>query len=301
LTDEDAFEEYLTFFQKSYDAVEKQMRLDIFKEAGKKIAELNKNSQFATFGYTKFADWDDWEFQQLLGFRATEEDPLPEVNVINDYSKRSVFQGQAIDWVAKGMTTPIKNQGQCGSCWAFSATETIESANLIAGRQVPHGSEQEIVDCDTNDSGCDGGDPREAIRWVQSQGGQETNNCYPYTAQDGNCMQSSCQPSSALQVSSVVPIPGDESSMYQSLQSYPLSICCDASQWQYYNGGVLTADQCGTSIDHAIQLTGFSPNQGGYWIVRNSWGADWGEQGFIYLSYGQNTCGITSRVTGATA
>jgi C1A family cysteine protease len=205
----------------------------------------------------------------------------------------------AIDWVAKGKTTAIKNQEQCGSCWAFSATEEVESANLMAGRQVPNGSPQEIVDCDSNDSGCNGGDPQEALQWVVDQGGLDTNNCYPYTAQTGNCQSSQCTPNPALKISTVTPIASDEGSIYQALMSMPLSICCDASQWQYYTGGVLTADQCGLSIDHAIQLTGYSPNQGGYWIVRNSWGADWGENGFIYLQYGQNTCGITSEVTGA--
>jgi len=193
----------------------------------------------------------------------------------------------------------VKNQEQCGSCWAFSATETVESANLIAGKSVMPLGPQEIVDCDTNDDGCSGGDPREAMRWVQQQGGQDTEACYPYTAQNGNCMSSSCTP--ALNINAVNPVSGSESAIYQALGSMPLSICCDAEPWQYYTGGVLTAAQCGTSIDHAIQLTGYSPNQGGYWIVRNSWGADWGENGFIWLQYGQNTCGITSRVTGATA
>jgi len=90
--------------------------------------------------------------------------------------------------------------------------------------------------------------------------------------------------------------------MYNTLSTVmPLSICCDAQPWQDYSGGILTANQCTTNIDHAIQLTGYSPSQGGYWIVRNSWGADWGEQGFIYLQYGQDTCGITSYVAYATA
>jgi hypothetical protein len=277
LTVEAAFKEFNTFWNKTHaNPIEKQMRFEMFKQAGEKIAALNAASKTATFGYTKFADYTPTEYKQMLGFRPKE--PLPARGTIE---KRAGIPSGNIDWVAKGMTTPIKNQGQCGSCWAFSATETVESANLLAGRQVPHGSEQEIVDCDANDDGCNGGDPREAIRWVQQQNGLDTESCYPYTAQDGNCQSSSCTANPNLRVSSVVPVAGVESQIYAALVKSPLSICCDAEPWQYYNGGILTADQCGDSIDHAIQLTGYSSSQGGYWIVRNSWGADWGENGFI--------------------
>jgi len=288
-----AFEEYLQFWNKTYAASERHHRFRHFVHATHKITELNQASKTATFGYSKFADWSVEEFKSLLGFK-TDED----LNVVSTLVKVPA-PGGAIDWVAKGMTTAVKNQEQCGSCWAFSATETVESANLIAGRSVMNLGPQEIVDCDTNDDGCGGGDPREALGWVQQQGGQDTEACYPYTAQNGNCMSSSCTP--ALTITGINPVAGDESSIYQALQSAPLSICCDAEPWQYYTGGILSAAQCGDSIDHAIQLTGYSPNQGGYWIVRNSWGADWGENGFIWLQYGQNTCGITSEVTGATA
>jgi len=214
--------------------------------------------------------------------------------------KRNIEQpGTAIDWVAAGKTTPIKNQEQCGSCWAFSATETIESAILIASGSVQEGAPQEIVDCDTNDQGCNGGDPAEAMQWVISQGGQDTESCYPYTGQDGTCASSSCTPTN--KISSVGSVSQSESAIYSALQGMPPSICCDASAWQNYNGGILTADQCGDNVDHAIQLTGYQPSQGGYWVVRNSWGADWGESGFIWLQYGQNTCDITSEVTTAQA
>eukprot|EP01127_Copromyxa_protea_P019474 TRINITY_DN6335_c0_g1_i1.p1 TRINITY_DN6335_c0_g1~~TRINITY_DN6335_c0_g1_i1.p1 ORF type:complete len:206 (+),score=49.50 TRINITY_DN6335_c0_g1_i1:402-1019(+) len=186
-------------------------------------------------------------------------------------------------------------------CWkAFSATETVESANLVAGKPLTIGSPQMIVDCDTNDGGCNGGDPREALSWVQSNG-LDTESCYPYTGVDGTCASGKCSPSPYLTVSAVNPVAEDEASIYEALKDGPLSIACDAEAWQFYDSGVLASSQCGLNIDHAIQLTGYSPNQGGYWIVRNSWGPDWGEKGFIYLQYGNNTCGITTEVTGATA
>jgi len=294
-----AFDEYNAFWNKTHaNTEERQSRFRNFVLAGKKIAELNAASTSATFGYTKFADMSPKEFSDnMLGFRSSK--PLGAFPVRT--AEILTAPSQAIDWVAKGMTTPIKNQKQCGSCWAFSTTETVESANLLAGRPMTIGAPQEIVDCDTADQGCNGGDPREALGWVQQQGGLELESCYPYIAEDETCMQSKCTASPNLQVSSVIPVAEDENSIYQQLGSMPLSICCDAQPWQYYSGGVLTASQCDLSIDHAIQLTGYSPSQGGYWIVRNSWGADWGESGFIYLQYGQNTCGITSEVTGAKA
>jgi len=252
----------------------------------------------ATFGFTKFSDWSEREQKSLNGFVPRDKTILGKRTV----GKRAVEQNPTtpIDWAAKGMTTAIKDQGQCGSCWAFSTTETVESAILMAGKSVSKLSPQEVVDCDSSDQGCGGGDPQEALGWVKDQGGLDTDQCYPYTAQDGTCASSKCQ--AAGNVVEVIPISGSEQDMYDALGKYgPLSICADASSWSNYNGGVLTASQCGSDVDHAIQLTGYSPSQGGYWIVRNSWGADWGEKGFIYLQYGANTCDCTSETTAATA
>jgi len=304
ITNAQAFEEYNQFWNKSHcSGAEKQARFLNFQMNARKIQQANLKSKLigssATFGFTKFSDMSVREFQtKMLGFKPSATSHFQVKNAVEKREALQVPSG-AIDWVAKGMTTAVKDQGQCGSCWAFSTTETVESANLIAGRSAPSGSPQEIVDCDTSDSGCNGGDPAEALQWVVNQGGQETDACYPYTAQDGTCAQANCQPDPNLKISTVNPISGSETAIYQVLGQSPLSICCDAEPWQNYNGGVLTADQCGSSVDHAIQLTGYSPDQGGYWIVRNSWGASWGESGFIYLQFGQDTCAITSEVTGA--
>jgi len=294
------FEEYNQYWNKTHASEEeKQQRFANFLVSAAKIEALNAASPNARFGFTKFADMSRQEFKQkMTGF--VPHKPIDRSYVLN--AKREtmdVSQASPINWVAAGKTTPVKNQEQCGSCWAFSATETVESANLIAGRGVPALAPQEIVDCDGGEAGCNGGDPRQALQWIMSQGGQDTEACYPYTAQDGACQESRCQP--ALDVSQVWPVAQSEPSIYQALTRAPLSICCDAEPWQYYTGGILMASQCGDSIDHAIQLVGFSPSSGGYWIVRNSWGADWGENGYIFLQYGQDTCGITYEVTGATA
>jgi C1A family cysteine protease len=296
------FDEYTRFWNKTYSPVERAARLENFKMNAAKIAKMNAQTKArgfgATFGFTKFSDWSEREQKKLNGFVPRDPTILGKRAV----GKRSVEQNPSapIDWVAKGKTTPVKDQQQCGSCWAFSTTETVESAILMAGKSVPKLSPQEVVDCDSSDQGCGGGDPQEALGWVKDQGGLDTDSCYPYTAQDGTCSSSKCSP--AGNIGAVIPVSGSEDEMYKALGQYgPLSICADASSWSNYNGGVLTADQCGSDVDHAIQLTGYSPDQGGYWIVRNSWGADWGEQGFIYLQYGQNTCDVTSETTAATA
>jgi len=294
IPDDVAFEQFNNFWNRTQDTgAERQSRFANFIAAGPKIAAANKNSPSATFGYSQFADYSTEQFKVLLGFRSKEPVKAePEISQL-------AAPGGAINWVAAGKTTPIKNQAQCGSCWAFSATEEAESANLIAGRGVGGGgSPQEIVDCDHADAGCNGGNPREALGWIVSNG-LDSEGCYPYRGVDEGCASSRCTP--AIRISQVVPIAGSEPSIYQALQSMPLSICCDAEPWQYYTGGIMQASQCGYTIDHAIQLVGYSPNSGGYWIVRNSWGPAWGEQGYIYLAYGQNTCGITSLVTGARA
>jgi len=159
---------------------------------------------------------------------------------------------------------------------------------------------QEIVDCDVSGDGCNGGWPSQAMEFIIQKGGQDTESTYPYTGRDGTCASS--RATIGAKINSVHAVPSNEQTMYNTLKGkMPLSICADAQPWQDYSGGILTANQCTTNIDHAIQLTGYSPNQGGYWIVRNSWGRNWGENGFIYLQYGRDTCGITSYVAYADA
>jgi cathepsin F len=294
------FDEYTRFWNKTYSFVERAARFENFKMNAAKIAKMNAETKArgygATFGFGKFADWSEREQKSLNGVLKNKEVTITEKRA----HKVGANPTTPIDWVAKGKTTKVKDQQQCGSCWAFSATETVESALLMAGKTVQPLAPQEIVDCDSNDQGCGGGYPQEAIGWIKQQGGQDTEACYPYTATDGTCASSQCTP--FTNIKQVIPIGTSEAETYTGLAKYgPLSICADASSWSNYEGGILTADQCGSDVDHAIQLTGYSPNQGGYWIVRNSWGTDWGQQGFIWLQYGQNTCDMTYQTTAATA
>jgi len=291
-----SFEAYAKFFEKTYTT--KHAKIHAYKNyilSFKRISEKNKAQNITVYGLTKFADMSPKEFKQRILMKPLDENYVRKVQGPNVQNPSN-----PIDWVAKGATTPVKNQAMCGSCWCFSATETVESANLIA-KKISRNTwlaPQEIVDCDTEGSGCNGGWPNQAMNWIISQGGQDTESSYPYTGQDGTCASSSGTIGATIKT--VVPVSQSESAMYSALHKMPLSICADAEPWQDYSGGILTAAECGSSIDHAIQLTGYNPTQGGYWIVRNSWGANWGISGFIWLQYGQDTCGITSYTNYAT-
>jgi len=296
------FQRWIRHYGKIYASQDEyQNRFTIFQENMKKAAELNAQNTTARFGATKFADLTHEEFAVRLGMKGyvpkvtnRAVTPAPQTKAPANFDWRN-NNGQSY-------ITAVKDQGQCGSCWAFATTESIESAWIlskgISASQMPPLAPQQIVDCDTTDQGCNGGDPPTAYQYVISAGGIETNQDYPYTAQDGNCnFDSSSVYATISNFQYAIPQGGDENTMANVLATTaPLAIIVDASSWQYYTGGVLSS--CGTSLDHAVMAVGYSQTAATpYWIVRNSWGSDWGENGFIRLQFGQNTCGITSEVT----
>jgi len=220
--------------------------------------------------------------------------------------KTSTAFPKVVDFRTTGMVTPVKNQAQCGSCWAFSATETIESAWLMKYKPTHKPplqplSPQQIVDCDTYDGGCDGGNPDTAYQYVISAGGIEPVKVYPYTGQDGTCAFNKSDV--FTNVASWASACGweDEATLMQNTYTYgPLSICVDAANWQDYTGGVMTAWQCAwvNELDHCVQAVGWNLDAATpFWLVRNSWTTQWGEAGYIRLQYGHNTCGLTNQAT----
>eukprot|EP01027_Heterolobosea_sp_BB2_P025350 GEZU01038903.1.p1 GENE.GEZU01038903.1~~GEZU01038903.1.p1 ORF type:complete len:354 (+),score=142.75 GEZU01038903.1:47-1108(+) len=277
-------------------------RFKIFKSNLKIIEQLRSAEPEARFGITKFADLSPAEFKSMyLNYKrpnvaVPEEkflrlDHLDLANVPTDF-----------DWREKGAVTSVKNQGQCGSCWAFSVTENIESMWILAGKGTNESvklAPQQIVDCDTVDDGCNGGDPPTAYEYVMKAGGLESEQDYPYTAEDGQCAFDKSKVVASISDWKMVAQNGtNEKIMPAALVSIgPLSICVDAASWQFYFGGIRRS-MCGTELDHCVQLVGY--NQSGstpYWIIRNSWGADWGEDGYIYVEMGKNLCGVAEEVT----
>jgi C1A family cysteine protease len=217
-----------------------------------------------------------------------------------------------LDWSEKGATTPVKDQGDCGSCWAFSATEGIESGVFMATGQLPVLSTQQIISCDKTDGGCDGGDLPTAFAYVEKAGGIDSASDYPDKShQSGH--QGSCtwDKQKVAQVSNwKYAIPScdsgacknqDEDGLKAALNTYgPLSVCVNAESWDDYSSGVYTKKCSGAAgnLDHCVQLVGYDTTASTpYWKVRNSWAADWGEKGFIRLPMGKNACGIADEAT----
>jgi C1A family cysteine protease len=285
---------------KVYSLEELPIRLAIFIENLNVIQTLNQAGG-AVFALTKFADLSPEEFALLLGYKPDDEEsdsqetlqaPPPDQTVPDTY-----------DWNALEKITAVKNQGQCGSCWAFAATSNIESVwmiskNLTASNFSPL-APQQIVDCSTRDGGCNGGNPASAFKYVISAGGLVTEASNPYQAEDQNCAFNPDDVEASITNYKYATKSNNEEEMKTATATVaPLVICVDASNWQFYTSGIMKASQCGTSVNHCVQITGYDTSSSTpYWTVRNSWGTDWGEQGFIRLEYGQNTCGLSKTAT----
>jgi len=300
-----------------------QYRFNVFKSNMARAAELNRLNPEAKFGVTRFADLHPVEFkrhfrnfQPLVGDKAVHRKEL---------KVRRSMQGvsalpDAWDWrhptdgrpVA---VTPVKDQGQCGSCWAFSATEQVESDYIMAGGKPTELSPQQTVDCDKYDGGCNGGDTITAYKYMQ-QAGVQCEQSYPYfsgrTGRGGECKYNATAVIAKISGFTYA-TPGcddsctnqDEETLRQNLYQHgPVSICVDASPWQWYQSGILTPSTgCASGyydLNHCVQLVGYGVDKDSgakYWSARNSWSTSWGEAGYIRLSYGQNTCGVADEAT----
>jgi cathepsin L len=205
------------------------------------------------------------------------------------------------DWRTKGAVTHVKNQGQCGSCWSFSATGSTEGAYFLAGHTLTSLSEQNLVDCSTaqGNEGCDGGLMDQAFQYVISNRGIDTEASYPYTATGPNQCEFNRNNVGAT-LSSFHDIPsGSESSLLTAVAKTPVSVAIDASHssFQFYSGGVYNEPACSsTQLDHGVLAIGWGTDGGSdYWLVKNSWGTGWGKAGYIEMSRNRNNqCGIAT-------
>jgi C1A family cysteine protease len=189
-----------------------------------------------------------------------------------------------VNWVTAGKVSPVKNQGPCGSGWAFSAAGAVESEHAIFGTGLDSVSEQQLVDCSSaqGNQGCNGGSPPDAFNYIIANGITSTA-AYPYTATQAPCKVNG----GSVKITSWTPVAGTVSALQAAVAQQPVSAVVDASNFQFYTTGIFS--NCGTHPNQPVLVVGYVANA--YWLVKNSWGTSWGEDGYIKLKWG-NTCGI---------
>jgi len=253
----------------------------------------------------KFADLSTAEYKKLMGLRPRPASVRPKATWPG--LKKGLSAPTSVDWRTAGNVNPVKDQGQCGSCWAFSAVGAMEVSISIASGLAPVSlAEQELVSCDTKrDDGCDGGDMDTALDWVLDNGGLAPTADYPYTAYDDACDTAQLS-NIAGSISRYDYIPSrEETSMISAASTSALSvgINADSRNFMLYDGGIFDDDNdtCDPDDrDHGTVIVGYEagvedPLTDGYWIMRNSWGADWGEDGYMNVAMGigkKGCCGI---------
>jgi C1A family cysteine protease len=209
----------------------------------------------------------------------------------------SIISPSELDWVSKGAVTPVKDQQQCGSCWAFSTTGSVESAYFLSTGKLISLSEQQLVDCSGSygNEGCNGGEMSDAMSYIKDKGICLEKD-YSYTASDGKCKKCKSQ----TKIDSFVSVPeNNENALLQAVTLQPVSVAieADTSIFQFYSSGVMDSESCGTQLDHGVLVVGYGTKDGkDYWKVKNSWGTSWGDNGYILIgrnsSAKEGICGI---------
>merc|ERR1711939_644628 len=289
---------FKTDFKKAYDTVEEHAaRFSTFKDNVDFITSHNARSEEHgyTVGINQFADMSSAEFKKtMLTYRADLKKPNP-IKVFD-----TTNLADSVDWVAKGAVTPVKNQGQCGSCWAFSTTGATEGAYQIATGKLLSFSEQELVDCagSYGNQGCNGGLMDNGFKYLESKG-DALESKYPYTGKSGSCSSSkSSNPALAAgKVTSFNDVTSDSvPQMEAAVSKGPVSVAIEADQsgFQFYKSGVFSG-ACGPNLDHGVLVVGYGTDSGkDYWKIKNSWGPTWGDQGYIRVIKGGSSgeCGL---------
>jgi len=291
---QDMFTSFMKQYSKAYSHEQFSSRYNQFKNNVETIRLHNTlaNSSF-TMGLNEFADLSFDEFKaKYFGYEHVEHEYSRARNAHREVGAAPT----SIDWRTSNAVTPIKDQGQCGSCWAFSATGSIEGAWVLQGKHsLVSLSEQQLVDCSSSygNAGCNGGLMDYAFEYVIANKGICAETAYPYKGVDGTC-QKTCD--KVVTISGYQDIPsGNEASLLNAVGTVgPVSVAIEADQigFQFYSSGVFSGT-CGTNLDHGVLAVGYgTTGTQDYWIVKNSWGTSWGETGYIRMIRNKNQCGI---------
>ena len=285
---EEAFRSFIEEYRVGYgNSNEYAYRLGVFEENLKRYEELNILNPEAFFGITQFSDRTPQEMDAYMGYRPSEQIEYTDV-----YTYDPSQVSGAYDWASK--MTGVKNQGSCGSCWAFSTIGSLEGRYHLTNKKkdrvdVPF-SEQQLVDCDKTDSGCNGGLMRNALTYLSKNGFMKQDD-YPYTGRQGTCRFDAGKKVDINKGQTVIKSQ-DVNGLISAGEDGPVAVAVDASVWSGYRGGILSS--CSTRLNHGVTLVGVTAD--GVWKIRNSWGPSWGEAGHIRLAKG-NTCGVANDAT----
>jgi cathepsin L len=288
---------------KQYSAEEESQKMTQYLEATKTIEEHNArfHAGLESFemGHNAHSDLTLQELAATkMGIQMPANFEAVAANATFHITPSNYKAPASSDWRAQGGIWPVKDQGQCGSCYAFSAMGALENAHWRKYRTLPNLSEQHCVDCSRR-AGCDGGWMHEVFAWVQSNRGVSNQANYPYKGVVGTCRSAPA----ATNVATYNMV-SNENALMSAISVGAVSIAYNANtqQHSYYQRGVLDIPNCGTTPTHAVLLVGYG-NEGGkdYWLLKNSWGTSWGEQGYFKLRRGQNQCGVASYASYPTA
>ena len=309
----DFWKSFLSFqsrFKKIYPSeTELQKRFQIFKENVITIFQHNlEKKENYTMGINQFTDLTSQEFEKNVihsGFIGATSSSLRGKSKCSQYSYQQIKVPSSIDWRTLGAVTPVKDQGQCGSCWSFSATGAMEGAWSITTGNLVSLSEEQLVDCSKRygNLGCNGGLMDNAFQYAIDNG-MCVESDYPYTASagsSGSC-QSTCDPEVTVKDCADVPA-NNQLALKEAVSFGPVSIAIEADQriFQSYSSGVITSSTCGTELDHGVLIVGYGTENGvDYWLVKNSWSTTWGDEGYVKIERSDSTndigiCGIAAQ------